>query len=874
MKTKHFVIAAIVLPFIIAIALGLVQSGNKTPPIPAGLDVAKEPRAAEPSGREEAETPAEPTESVEPAAAPKPAPAAGNVVRITFAMAGDEEALIDLARRDNAWVLESHDSHPADAARIERFLRDLLEAERVDDPAEPAGESTGTGEGEGVVVVLHDRVDAETEGVAYVVGLSPQNRLGETYVHPTSSDDEYVLFADLRGDMGLWENRPGEKPDAAFWMDAGILKFDPADAVRLEAVYPDHRLSFFLADDKTWMVDGAAPGGEFDRDGFAAWLRDLSMLRVAPDIFDGNNAARFESPDFSLRIALADGSEKTVKAVFDESDATFRIAASDSPAFAYVLPEWRFSLYFERMADVFPKAAPSYAVSDIRSIDCRRSGESVKLMPRDGVWRAIGLPYPVRAEKADALARLLSGWRPRDYADSRTRAARSVYGGPLVEVMLANDTVVQYRLGDKHPVLPRRYVIVDGSVALTAGADEAEAMFPELAQLLDFGKALEHVDKNSIDTLTLTDPDGRRSLAFHRKDGGWTVETETGESAAIAPDSAEIILEPTSWDIDGFHAEAETLFAQGGGAYALTLAGDGKTRGITFLPPAESASLALIDGERPVLLNGGAVKQWLEAMRALAPAPLVEAPSQDAVPVSEEPELVDAPDAPALEDARPEDREDMAEPAATADPVPAPDAGESLRPPEPAEKAEAEQIPDSAASQTPGTDIPEPASVSATEPVPETEDVPLPEPEDDVPENEEEETAILEEEENQPTPETHAEEAAALVRSEIESITRADEEEQERSAEEIRVETGAPVIVDELIEAEAEQKAADIQDGPHSAEPEEPKGEAPAEAEAENEHDSEQDGGAPPADAGPEEETVSIEPASSAVAGKLSDEDN
>lgn len=750
MKTKHFVILAIVMPFILAVLLSAIVSGQKTAPIPAGLDIAQQPPIAEPEEREEA------------AAPPPAAPGVDDVVRVTLAMAGDEDPAIDLVKRDGSWLLESHNARPADAGKIDRLLRNLLEAERVDSGAAP-DENTGTGEGEGVVVVPY--ADGG-DGAAFVVGLSPEGRLGETYVRRAGSDADYVLLADIRGDMGLWRNHPGEKPDPGFWMDTHILRFDPAEASGLEAVYPDHRLAFSRGDDAGWTMAGAAPGGEFDQNGFAGWLRDLSLFRALPGDPGKGDVSRFDSPDFSVAVTLADGEVKTVSAVFDKADGAFYVVGSDRPGMVYALPEWRFTLYFEPLAALFPKAAPSYLVSEIRYIDCRKGGESVKLMPREGEWRATGLPYPVRADKADALARRLASWKPYSHADSRTRASRSIYGGPLVEVTLANDTVVQYRLGDAHPVLPRRYVVVDGSTVLTAKADEAEAMFPDPAQLFDLGKALRDADADAIDSIRLIEPGERRQLAFRRENGGdWQIEAEPGDSAGQAPGSTDFLTDPLFWNIEGFPAESDALFSRPESVYTLILAGGGKTHRLMFPPPAESTTPALIDDDRAVLLNGGAVREWLEKTAALVPVAIDGEKREDEAPAS--------------------DRREPAESAAAADAALIGDSEEPSRKDESVETAEDEALADE--------------------------------------EREEEEIFVSDEEPDLlSAPETRLEEAAALVRSEVESIARAEEEEAERKAEEIRAETGVSVVLDESPEeaaarvkaeadaiSEAEQKEAE-----------------------------------------------------------------
>lgn len=531
--------------------------------------------------------------------------------------APDGAELVSLARVGGDWTVSSLGSAPGDQEKIDTFLSLLLEGEKTDyaPPADRPAAATGLDDGEGVIVKLR-RGGRDLPGV--VVGLRPGGEYEATFVKPEGGAAVSLLAGDLRGAMGLWRNQDGARPDARHWLKTDVLVFDP-DAVRsMIAVYPDHRLEFMKNEAGEWEMTTPAPGGAWNPQALADWLRDLAAYRIV-DVFgaEAGSDSPWAGPSHGITLIMADGSEKTVAVAPNRYGEGMLTMTSDYPERVYLLPDWRFSFYFQRTGALFPDAAPVFALEDVRFVDIHRGGDSVKLARRDEGWNAVAVPYPVDNGKVEAMLRLVSAWHPEDFADARP--ARPGYGGPSLEIALASGDVHQYRLGGRHPVFPWRYVLVDGSVVLTADERTAGIMFPEFIEILQFGRVFDALDRERLETLEIAGLDGDGSLVLRRIHGEtafWEAETAAGETRLDRDDVDNLIAAPLLWKVAGVPDRRALPSLENG--LRLHLSGGGVEQTVLIIPTQGKDVPYVKNEEEVLLLSRTDFFPWLAAVRGLA----------------------------------------------------------------------------------------------------------------------------------------------------------------------------------------------------------------------------------------------------------------
>lgn len=603
MKAK-LVIAVVAALLILA---QIIFGGKKTPPNaaraeqPASSSAGMEPAASVDSGAT-APSPIQP-------AAPK-RPAASDVLEIAV---GAGDGALRLERVDDGWDAVGSVSVPADAAKVEKLLSGLVEGDLKALP-ESARVTTGLeNDGDGLPVRL-----TTTDRNAYEmrIGLRPEGTFDSTYVRlPGGGVD--ILAADIRGELGLWKNTPEAAPDPSAWLEKETLSFDPRDAIRLEAVYPDHRISFEKSPEGEWEQRGYVPGGEWDRRAFDAWLRDLSRFRISGVSGPGElpkDAAKLHE----IKITLADGTEKAIRVSAGHGGEGMLAESSDYPGHMFHLPDWRFRKYFRRLAALFPNAVPHFDLSAIRFLDIRQGGETVKIANKDNAWQAATTVYPLRAERVERLARMLSAWRPEDYAAPDFKAVRPLYAGPMVDVILDNGNVHQYRLVGRHPLFPWRYVILDNSSIFTVTDAEAGVMFPDLAEVLDLGKVLPEESPDELREIRIEEAGNKPLLTLRRKDDGfWEAEKGSYRVDLHEDEDTAILENMLDWHVAGFH-NMDARPGKPAAMYHVLVTGNGGVEQvIQFLEPEERDIPYILEGHRAFLLDRKDFFNWLNAVREL-----------------------------------------------------------------------------------------------------------------------------------------------------------------------------------------------------------------------------------------------------------------
>ncbi len=506
-------------------------------------------------------------------------------------------------------------SEPADAEKIRRLLADLSLAGARASLSHASTPQTGLEDGGGLTLALRE---GESGPVRYFrIGLRPEGAYDAAYL--VLPDGKKVLApADIRGDLGLFVNRPGALPPKDFWLDRVVLSFDAAAAVRLSVQYPDHKLVFAKNPDGEWQPESPVPDEAWSRPGLAAWLRDLAAFRV--DGQTGGEAGLFpeDAKTCKIIVTLADGSVKTLLAGYGPVDAEVQVLTSERPESVFRLSAWRYRKYFRRLEQLFPKAAAHYDLSDIRFIDLRRDGESVKIAYRDGEWRGVAVPYRVRSERLERLARFLAGWRPEDYAASDFRLVRPGYGGPMLEVILADGEVHQYRLAGRHPFLPWRYVIQDGKTTFSVTEAAAGLMFPGFAEVLDLGLVFAPITRETVTRIELADA-GQARITFEKDGtGAWKARTEAGETAVSEEEGRELLDEFMLWPVLGFYENNQAL-TKTEPAFTLCLWDEaGGMKKLSILPPHEREIPYLTDSGRAFLFDRAEFFNWLGAVRGVS----------------------------------------------------------------------------------------------------------------------------------------------------------------------------------------------------------------------------------------------------------------
>lgn len=644
----------------------------------------------------------------------------GDVVAVSLSRPGSEDPVL-LAKNENGWTVASLYSAPADAEKIDAFLHALLAAgKNPGDAAQP----TGTAADEGVVALL---TGADGRTAEFRIGTRPEGDYENTFVRTGEGGNVVLLGGDLRGKMGLWHNTADAAPESGVWAATRVLSFTPGQATEITALYPDHQLFFKRVPGEAWEMAGSAPGDAWSAPALEDWLEDLSDFRVAETVNPSEAVATLDSPTHFLDVTLADGTVKSVRACSNRSGDGMWVTTSEHQGQIFLLPMWRFDLYFQRMNTLFPDAAPSFTLGDIRSIDLKHGGESVKIVQRDGVWRTASIHYPLRREGVNHLARMLARWSPRDYADPTETRARPVYGSPLVEVVLVSGEVHRYRLGGRHPVFPWRYVVVDNATHLSADEADVAVLFPAFNDILEMGEVFPDIDADDVVAVDFSDREnGDASLRMAQNDDGtWNASSGDAGGVLDADEAGKLIVPLVSWRVTGFFEEGG-MGGEPDVRYAtISLASrNGKVIKITLLPP-RGRNMPYIDSNGQAMQLGSSdFHGWLKSAAEISRR-IREEWQKDAAPVYP----VDSGSLPDIIGEHPEegdqeridpvpDTGDDDQPAATGDTA---DQEDGTQPPE-AVPAEVTETPETATPAEDGESAPvETAEEPENEPVPDTE---------------------------------------------------------------------------------------------------------------------------------------------------------
>ncbi len=642
MRTKHFLAAAVACLIILVIVLAwwtprLLQerlarqqaaadavttattsdAATATAPEAAGTEatgdgvVISDAPADETSADSTVSTPGSGGESESPAAVVDPEPLSPDRVAAIMLSGPGGGDTIQLRRDEGSWLLDGDPAAPADNAKIAALLDALLNAPR--DPADVPPENVGLADGEGVRINLLD--DNGMVGASLRIGLRPEGDFESAYLEDGETVGTQLAHADLRGLLGLWRNTPDDSSRAVDWLSTRLVSFDPETVTRVTLVQPDHEFTLSRVGD-SWTVDADPAVADPDPAELRRWLADLSDFRVdakRPLTADGD----WEDAPFGLRLELDGGGTVDVAVQMNPFAGGMAAVASTRPGLAYALPVWRARAYFDRADKLFRLRETPFAGEDIRFIDIRRDGESVKLQNRDGAWLAPNSAYPLLPGRAEQVAEAVTGFRPVSPARLATPGGMPLVGNPAVEITLADGAVVQYRLGGFHPVFPRRYVLVNNAKLFAVDAADVGVLFPQFSQFLELGPVFNDIDAATLSRLDMATPEGRLLLSLERREDGWVAVTGQGEEPLLEGEEAQLVTAPAAWRIVGFFSSGPEPFMATQGGIQIRLSDDDTARAILLLPPQDGVSPVLRDDRQTFTFSEIDLAEWFGHLGAL-----------------------------------------------------------------------------------------------------------------------------------------------------------------------------------------------------------------------------------------------------------------
>lgn len=398
----------------------------------------------------------------------------------------EPERQTNLILRDGVWRLAGDSSPLADYTKVTTLLDDLFSAPVATQPAaavSPDAPAEQFWNGPTIRVAT----ESDSAEIA-IISFSPAD-YSHNLVKAPDSETVWKIKADLLGDIGIWgvDNPSETRPN--FWLKKNVFTFDSAKLANIDFESPGQDISLAVDEEGKWHNAGTWPLTQFatiDAGALQRWIDDLATLRitdaVGQDLYFELN---FDNPTHMIRLGLEEG-EIASLAGLRADDGKYYVELSSQPGQIYALPEWRFNLYFRRIADVFPELLPSFNTEEARFIDIRRDGLSIKLVRRASDWLAGDFPHPLREGAVKHWLEALAYWRPLDSFNPQNAPAIP-FGAPTVEISLDGDSK-RFRLGESDVARNVSYVEVAPLVVFSATASDAKIMFPYLEDVFDFSQ--------------------------------------------------------------------------------------------------------------------------------------------------------------------------------------------------------------------------------------------------------------------------------------------------------------------------------------------------------------------------------------------------
>ncbi len=386
----------------------------------------------------------------------------------------------ELTLRDGVWRLAGDSSPLVDETKVAALLTDLFNPS-VSIQSDSSPEQLRDGPS-----IRLGNADNTAE---IVVCISSPSDYSHTLVKAADADEEAIwrIDADILGDIGIWGANTQRGSQSCFWLKKNVFTFDSTKLANIDFESPDQNICLAVDEEGKWHSAGTWPLAQFaaiDADALQQWIADLAALRIA-DAFGQESyfELNFDNPTHKIRLGL-DAGEIVSLAGLQADDGKYYVELSSQPGQIYALPEWRFNLYFRRIAQVFPVQHPSFIPEQANFIDFSRDGLNIILIRRGNEWIANDFPHPLRDGAVNHWLDALAYWHPLDSFNPQNAPAIP-FGAPTVEISLDGDSK-RFRLGESDAAHTVSYVeVAPLNVFSTASAD-AEIMFPYLEDVFDF----------------------------------------------------------------------------------------------------------------------------------------------------------------------------------------------------------------------------------------------------------------------------------------------------------------------------------------------------------------------------------------------------
>lgn len=296
--------------------------------------------------------------AVSEAPAPPVIPASG--VAAIIVDAGDGTEPLRLERVGLAWLASGGGlagALPADSERAASLLDKLLSGERR--PASPEeSELTGLAAGRGIRLSLL-AADGSPAAI-FAVGLRPPGDYAAVFARDDMREGgmAFLLKGDVRGDLGLWRNRPGAKPDALIWLDPRLLRLSPERISAISLKNGGRRLSLKRDGDGAWRRLGGEPIEKPEEaEKLASWLSDLARIRISGVVSSLPEAA---GPALNLTLETANGPypHLTLSIFRDRDNDAWLAFKNDDAGTLFQVSSWRLAPWLRLLEDMGDNADP------------------------------------------------------------------------------------------------------------------------------------------------------------------------------------------------------------------------------------------------------------------------------------------------------------------------------------------------------------------------------------------------------------------------------------------------------------------------------------------------------------------------------------
>jgi hypothetical protein len=222
---------------------------------------------------------------------------------VGMVMRDSEGKTVQLAKKNDAWVIPSADDYPARDADVKKFIDNLagLKADRL---------VTETANSHKKLKVAADAYERAVEidladGSKKVLYMGSAPTYQVTHMRVDGQDKVYLVSGMSSYDAGV---------TASFWVDTTYLAIVPSDVTHVTVQNKNGKFEFSKDANSNWSMDGLAAGEQFDPQPINGTVSSMETLRLVEPL------GKTEKPEYGMAQAATvtivskpkDGAEKTV----------------------------------------------------------------------------------------------------------------------------------------------------------------------------------------------------------------------------------------------------------------------------------------------------------------------------------------------------------------------------------------------------------------------------------------------------------------------------------------------------------------------------------------------------------------------------------